>query len=306
MMHYRTIFLSDVHLGARGCKAEELTDFLNKNTCDTLYLIGDILDFWKIKRSCYFPSSHVKVVQKVLNMAESGTEVFFIPGNHDEVLRPYCPLKFGNIKMYNEMVHETPSGKRLLIIHGDQFDVMVNAKWLMKLGDIGYEILMKSNNAVHKIRSYFGYEYFSLSAYLKQKVMGAVKFISKYESLVTEAVRSRGVDGVVCGHIHHAEIRDMDNFMYINCGDWCESCSAICEDYDGTYSLVLYHSETPTVILQEERQHKPGLNSEQRRLADLLIANAKQALRAGRSYQYVVEVFGEHEANIALKELSGE
>jgi UDP-2,3-diacylglucosamine pyrophosphatase LpxH len=243
-MHYRTIFISDVHLGARGCKADELADFLTNNTCDTLYLIGDIVDFWKLHRTSYFPQSHVKIIQIILEKSENGTKVFFIPGNHDEILRNYIPMKFGNIKMYHEMIHTCPSGKTLLIIHGDQFDkIMINAKWLMKLGDIGYDILLRSNNMVHSIRSMFGYEYWSLSKYLKSKVKGAVQFISKYEAVVAEAVRTRGVDGVVCGHIHHAEIKDMDGFLYINSGDWCESCTAITEDYDGTLTLQRYYPE---------------------------------------------------------------
>jgi len=243
-MQYRSIFISDVHLGARGCKAEELCDFLSKNSCEVLYLVGDIIDFWKLNRSCYFPQSHMNVIQLLLKLAEEGTKIYLIPGNHDEVLRPYTPMVFGNITMFNEMIHVCPNGKRLLIIHGDQFDaIMINAKWLMKLGDIGYDILLRSNNLVHSVRSMFGYEYWSLSKYLKNRVKGAVKFIGRYKSVVTEAVRSRGVDGVVCGHIHHAEKKDMNGFLYINSGDWVESCTAITEEYDGTLTLQRYYPE---------------------------------------------------------------
>jgi UDP-2,3-diacylglucosamine pyrophosphatase LpxH len=247
-MHFRTIFISDVHLGAYGAKTEELANFLSENTCDVLYLVGDIIDFWKLKRSNFFPQEHVKIIQMILAMAENGTRVVYVPGNHDEILRNYLPMQFGNILLVDEAVHTTADGKKILIIHGDQFDqIMINAKWLMKLGDIGYEMLMRSNNLVHRIRTLFGYEYWSLSAYLKAKAKGAVNFIGRYETIVIQAVQSRGVDGVICGHIHHAEIREIGCFTYINSGDWVESCTAITEDYDGKLSIKTYYEMSAEV-----------------------------------------------------------
>ena len=241
-MHFRSIFISDVHLGAKHSKADELAVFFSENTCDKLYMVGDILDFWKIKNSCYFPRSHVNIIRKILNLSEKGTEVYYIIGNHDELLRQYIPMKFGNIKMVDEMVHQCLNGKQLLVIHGDQFDpFMAKSKWLMKFGDFAYNISINVNSVVHFTRTRFGYKYWSFSQWTKTAVKSAVQFVSRYEKLVSDSVKDRGLDGVVCGHIHHPEIKIMNGIQYINCGDWVETCSVVTEDYDSNLKLHFYY-----------------------------------------------------------------
>jgi UDP-2,3-diacylglucosamine pyrophosphatase LpxH len=243
-MHYRTVFISDIHLCAYGCRSEECYNFLSSNTFYTLFLVGDILDLWKLRRSIYFPPSHFKLLRYILELAAKGVKINYIVGNHDEYLREFIPFCFNNIFVMDEMEYTLANGNRLLVIHGDQYDaIMINAKWLMKLGDIGYDILMRSNNLVHWVRSLFGYEYWSLSAYLKRKTKSAVNFISKYEQVVSDVVRTKKVDGVVCGHIHHAELKEIEGFTYINCGDWVESCTAIAEDASGNLSLISYYTQ---------------------------------------------------------------
>ena len=238
---HRTLFISDVHLGTPGCKADLLLDFLRHNEAETLYLIGDIIDGWRIKRSWYWNTAHNAVIQEILRKARKGTSVIYVPGNHDEALRDYTGLSFGGVDVVSEALHETADGRQLLVLHGDQFDSVVKyAKWLAHLGDYAYTTALVVNNWLHEIRRAFGMSYWSLSAYLKHTVKNAVEYISSYETAVARYARERGVDGVVCGHIHFAEIREMDGVLYCNDGDWVESCTAITEAEDGKLDIVVW------------------------------------------------------------------
>ena len=236
---FRTIWISDFHLGTRGCKGEFLLDFLRNNESEFLYLVGDIVDGWRLRRSWYWAQSHNDVVQKILRKARKGTKVFYIPGNHDEWLRDYTQLQMGGVLLLPEAIHQTADGKRLLVLHGDAFDgVMRYAKWLALLGDWAYELTLRLNNVLNRARRLLGYPYWSLSAYLKFKVKNAVQFISDYATLIAAAATERGVDGVVCGHIHHPEIRQIGGVLYCNDGDWVESCSALVEHFDGRLEII--------------------------------------------------------------------
>ena len=239
--HYRTVFISDIHLGTSGCQADALLRFLRSCTTDTLYLVGDIFDLWAISRKPYFPQSHVNVVRKFLSRSDQGVRVVYVPGNHDEAVRELLPFNAGNIVVADEYIHETADGRKLLIIHGDQFDQVVKyAKWLAWIGDIGYGLLLRTNNIVNLVRRKFGLGYWSLSAAVKRHVKLAVNFIGRYEDAVIKAVRARGVDGVVCGHIHHAELKQLQGVLYCNTGDWVESLTAVVEHNDGRIELLRF------------------------------------------------------------------
>lgn len=238
---YRTIWISDVHLGTPGCQAEYLVDFLKHNHCETLYLVGDIIDGWKLSGGWYWPQEHTNVVRKVLTKAKRDTKVYYITGNHDEFLRRFVGfgLAMGNIQVVNEHVHITADGRRLLVTHGDAFDVITRYhKWLALVGDAAYNGMMKANHYFNRVRRRLNMPYWSLSAYAKQKVKNAVNIISEFEEAVARECRRRGLDGVVCGHIHHAEIRDIDGVTYLNCGDWVESCTALAEDRNGNIEIL--------------------------------------------------------------------
>lgn len=254
--HYRTIWISDVHLGTKDSQAEMLLDFLKYNESDTLYLVGDIIDGWHLKKSWKWnwQQSHNDVIQKLLRKARKGTEVVYIPGNHDEAARDYVGLDFGGVKLRREAEHTTADGKRLLIIHGDEFDgVMQYAKWLAHLGDTLYTFALTLNRYFNKIRRAMGKPYWSLSQYLKHKVKNAVSFITQFESILADAAKRRGFDGVVCGHIHQAEIKTYDDILYTNCGDWVESITALVEHNDGKLEII-YWAE---VMKQYQTGNKP-------------------------------------------------
>lgn len=236
---FRTVWISDLHLGTRGCKADLLVEFLKSVECERLYLVGDIIDGWRLKRGWYWPAAHNDVVRRILKMARRGTDVIYVPGNHDEVFRDYVGLSFGGVRLVEQAIHETPDGRRLLIVHGDIFDgVVLYARWLAFLGDRAYELLLKANIAFNAVRRRLGLPYWSLSAYLKKKVKNAVEYISRFEEAVAHAARDRGLDGVVCGHIHSAEVRQLDGVTYYNCGDWVESCTALVEHQDGRIAVL--------------------------------------------------------------------
>jgi UDP-2,3-diacylglucosamine pyrophosphatase LpxH len=237
--HHRTIFISDVHLGTHGCKAETLVDFLNRNQCQTLYLVGDIVDGWRLKYRWFWPAAHSAVVQAILHKIDTGTRVIYVPGNHDEIFRTYCGREVAGIEIAREAVHETADGKQLLVIHGDQFDaVIAYAKWLAYLGDGAYTAALQLNEWCHAGRKLLGLNYWSLSAYLKQKVKNALEYICRFEEAVADDVRARGFDGVVCGHIHHAAIKTICGIVYHNDGDWVESCTALVEDARGHLEIL--------------------------------------------------------------------
>lgn len=238
---HRTIWLSDIHLGTPGCKAEFLVEFLKRNDCETLYLVGDIIDGWKLRGSWYWPQEHTNVIRKILTKAKRGTRVLYVTGNHDEFLRKFVGyrLEVGNIQLVNEAVHETADGRRLLVLHGDLFDVITRYhRWIAMAGDAVYETTMSANYWFNRARRYLGMRYWSLSAFAKQRVKTAVNVISSFEEAVAHECRRRGLEGVVCGHIHHAEIRRVQGVTYHNCGDWVESCSALVEDFDGSIRVL--------------------------------------------------------------------
>lgn len=238
---FRTVFLSDIHLGSLGCQAEMLLDFLRNTECDTLYLVGDIIDGWRLRRSWYWPQTHNDVVQKILRMARKGTRVVFVPGNHDEFARDFVDHQFGGVEVVSHEVYESPDGRQFLVTHGDEFDSIIRyAKWLAKIGDSAYLFALVLNRALNRVRSRFGFQYWSLSAYLKYKVKNAVKYIAQYEEAVAQLVHLRGYDGIICGHIHHPEMRDIHGVQYCNTGDWVESCSALVENLDGSLEILFW------------------------------------------------------------------
>ena len=238
---YRTIFVSDTHLGTRGCKAERLADFLAHNDCQTLYLIGDIVDGWALRRNWYWPEAHNRVITEILRKVESGTRVIYVPGNHDEALREYTGLSLAGVELKTEAIHKTADGRQLLIIHGDQFDgIIAYAKWLAYLGDRAYGLALSLNTVFNAARKILGMPYWSLSAYLKLKVKNAASFIGNFETALVREAKSRGLDGVVCGHIHHAEVKDVAGILYCNDGDWVESCTALTEDAIGRLRIVTW------------------------------------------------------------------
>ena len=237
--HHRTIFISDTHLGTKGCKADLLADFLRHNSCDTLYLVGDIVDGWRLKHRWFWPESHNRVLDALLTAIDSGTRIVYVPGNHDEVLRDYCGRVVAGVEVCFEAVHETADGRKLLIVHGDQFDrVIVCAKWLAHVGDWAYTAALELNEIFNGARKSFGLSYWSLSAWLKQKVKNALEYICRFELAVADHARERGFDGVVCGHIHHATIKDFGGVQYLNDGDWVESCTALVEDARGRLEIL--------------------------------------------------------------------
>jgi len=237
----RTIWISDVHLGTPGSQAERLADFLKHYRCEQLYLVGDIIDGWRLKSTFFWPQEHTNVIRKILTKSKRGTQVYYVTGNHDDFLRKFVDyeLRMGNIHVVNDAVHETADGRKLFVIHGDLFDVVTRYhKWVAVAGDVAYTTLLRANRYVNWARQRLGYPYWSLSAYAKHKVKTAVNFISEFEKAVAHECRRRGFDGVVCGHIHHAEMRDIEGVSYYNAGDWVESCTALVEHFDGTIELV--------------------------------------------------------------------
>jgi UDP-2,3-diacylglucosamine pyrophosphatase LpxH len=238
-IRYRTLFISDVHLGTKACQAEELLEFLKRYDADTYYLVGDIVDFWRIKRSPHWPQAHNDVVQKLLRKVRKGARFVYIPGNHDEALRAYCGQYFGGIEFKMNDIHVAADGRRFLVMHGDEFDVVIQyVKWLAFLGDWAYVLALGLNTTFNKVRRRFGLSYWSLSAYLKHKVKKAVNYIGDFEATLAGEARRHGADGVICGHIHFAAMRDISGTEYINCGDWVESGTAVGETHEGEFELI--------------------------------------------------------------------
>ena len=237
--HHRTIFISDTHLGTRGCKAEALADFLAHNACETLFLVGDIVDGWQMKRRWFWSEAQSHVVQEILRKVDDGTRVIFVPGNHDEFARRYVEHNFGGVDVAEDWIHQTADGRRLWVTHGDLFDGVIQcARWLAHVGDGLYQLALRLNRMLNSARARLGLPYWSLSRYLKLKVKRAVSFINDFELAVIREARRRGVDGVVCGHIHHAELRVVDGLTYANDGDWVESLTALVEHADGRLEII--------------------------------------------------------------------
>jgi UDP-2,3-diacylglucosamine pyrophosphatase LpxH len=238
--HVRSAFISDVHLGSRECRADLILDFLRSVHMEQLFLIGDIVDVWSLQRSFYWPQAHNDVLRTILGKTKHGTRVIYVPGNHDEQMRDFCATVFGNLEIHREYVHTTARDLRLLILHGDEFDGAVHCpRWLHVLGSNLYDVTLGANRLVNAMRRRFGYPYWSLAGYLKGRVGNARRYVEEFERAAAHAVRKRGLDGIVCGHIHRPEIHHIDGVLYCNDGDWVDSCSALIEERNG--ELELWH-----------------------------------------------------------------
>jgi UDP-2,3-diacylglucosamine pyrophosphatase LpxH len=241
---FRTIWISDIHLGTKGCNAAMLIDFLDSTDSEIMYLVGDIIDGWRLKKRPYWPASHNDIVWRILKRAKRGTRIVYIPGNHDEMMRQFSGMSFGGVEIARAAFHTTADGRRLMVLHGDEFDtIMLAHRWLAFVGDALYHLLMGANRWVNAVRERLGLPYWSLSKVAKHKVKNAVEFISHYEEVVSRAAAERGVDGVVCGHIHTAEMRDLGGVTYYNDGDWVEGCTALVEHFDGSMEILHWPEE---------------------------------------------------------------
>ena len=250
--HYRALFISDLHLGTRGCQAELMLDFLRHHDADTIYLVGDIIDGWRLKSGWYWPQTHNDIVQKLLRKVRKGARMIYVPGNHDEFARDYVGMTFGGVEVMRNTIHVAADGKRFLVTHGDQFDIVVrHARWLALLGDWAYETALVTNTYFNLVRRKLGFPYWSFSAWAKLKVKNAVNFIGAFEeALSQEAVRHKA-DGVICGHIHHAAIHELNGITYVNTGDFVESCSVVAEHYDGGLEILHWLRFGPEIVADE-------------------------------------------------------
>jgi UDP-2,3-diacylglucosamine pyrophosphatase LpxH len=247
--HYRTLFISDLHLGTKGCQAELLLDFLKHNDADTFYLVGDIVDGWRLRNGWYWPQAHNDIVQKFLRKVRKGARMIYIPGNHDEFAREYVGLTFGGVEIMRHTTHVTADGRRFLVTHGDDFDIVVrHARWLALLGDWAYEVALRTNTAFNIVRRKLGFPYWSFSAWAKLKVKNAVNFIGSFETALAEQAVKHNVDGVICGHIHHAAIRTINGVDYVNIGDFVESCSVVAEHHDGRLEVIRWLELGPAIV----------------------------------------------------------
>ncbi|NJL08249.1 MAG: UDP-2,3-diacylglucosamine diphosphatase [Methylacidiphilales bacterium] len=246
--HYRSLFISDIHLGTKGCQADLLLDFIRHHDADAIYLVGDIIDGWRLRNGWYWPQAHNDVVQKLLRKARKGARIIYLPGNHDEFMRDYYGTHFGGIEVQETAIHEAADGKRYLVIHGDVFDLVVrHARWLAFLGDWAYVFALGVNTYVNRVRRLFGLNYWSLSQWAKLKVKNAVNYIGEFETALAGEAERHQVDGVICGHIHHAAITDQHGTRYINCGDWVESCTAVAEHEDGRFEIITWTKRAATL-----------------------------------------------------------
>ncbi|MCH4894224.1 MULTISPECIES: UDP-2,3-diacylglucosamine diphosphatase [unclassified Sphingomonas] len=241
---YRTIWISDIHLGTRGCNAEMLIDFLDHVDSEKMYLVGDIFDGWQLKKKFYWPAAHNDIVWRILKRAKRGTKIVYIPGNHDEMFRQFAGLNFGGVVIRRQVIHTTADGRRLLVLHGDEFDaITLSHRWLAHLGDYAYHAMMALNRWVNAYRRAMKLPYWSLSKYAKHKVKNAVEFISDFEEAVAHEAKLRGVDGVIAGHIHTADMRTIEGVEYFNDGDWVEGCTALVEHFDGRMEILHWADE---------------------------------------------------------------
>ncbi len=248
---YRALFISDLHLGTKGAQAEALLEFLKVHDAETIYLVGDIVDGWRIKKGWYWPQTHNDVVQKLLRKGRKGARIIYLPGNHDEFLRDFYGTHFGGIEVRETAIHQAADGRRYLVIHGDFFDVVVqNARWLAYLGDWAYAIALAFSMKVNWLRRKLGFGYWAFSSWAKVNVKRAVNFIGKFEETLSAEARKQGVDGVICGHIHAAAHHEMDGLTYINCGDWVESCTAVVEHFDGRMEVIDWTVKSETLNRQ--------------------------------------------------------
>ena len=259
---HRAVFISDVHLGSPGCQSELLLAFLRDLECERLYLIGDIIDGWRLKRGWIWPQSHNDVVQKILSLARKGTQVIYVPGNHDDRVREFCGVHFGDIRVMREAVHEAADGRRYLITHGDLYDGISHRSWLTAVvGDWSYRALVRINSVVGHALRQRGRRYWSFAAQVKAKLPRAARYVRDFECNLAEVARQRGLDGVICGHIHHPNRRDIDGIFYINDGDWVESCSAAVEGADGAIGLVYWRGAASTATESRPAPMAPELST---------------------------------------------
>jgi UDP-2,3-diacylglucosamine pyrophosphatase LpxH len=261
---YRAVFLSDVHLGTRGSRADFLADFLRQVECEQLYLVGDIVDGWRLRKTWYWDSHHDEVLRLIMRHARAGTTVTYIPGNHDEMFRSWLGLEVAGVKLAMDAVHTAADGRRFLVMHGDEFDSVVRYyRFLALLGDGAYTLALALNRHFNAVRRRLGYPYWSLSQWLKRQVKGAVMAIDRFETAVAAEARKGGHHGVICGHIHHAEMREIGGVLYMNDGDWVESCTALAEHADGRFELIDWAAEqrlsaTAAPALPQPLLHKPA------------------------------------------------
>ena len=290
---YRSIFVSDVHLGTKDCKAEQLNNFLKHNSCDTLYLVGDIIDAWKIQQNKWrWKQSHTNVVRRVLGHAKRGTRVVFIAGNHDEFLRPMIPygFSFGSIEIHNQIEHIGADGKHYLVTHGDLFDGITRlAPWIAFLGDKAYDFVLSLNAKFNWIRHKLGFGYWSLSQFLKHRVKKAVDFMFKFEENLANYCKKRGFDGVICGHIHHAEIKEINGVMYMNDGDWVESCTALVEHYNGKWEIITWTKEKDDVVTDPDSDSRERPDRSARK-SGTTVRRSKDLRASPKHTQVAVEV----------------
>jgi len=253
----RTVWLSDIHLGFHGCKADSLLDFLKHVECDYIYLVGDIFDVWSLKqKGFYWPQSHNNVIRTILGKAKHNTKVIYIPGNHDDMFRDYDGMTFGNVEIHNKYIHDTVDGRKLLMLHGDEFDGAVQLSRLASfIGDKSYDISLYLNRYLQAFRRLMGFPYWSLSGYLKSKVQNAMDVISKFENAVANEAKNSDVDGVVCGHIHNAQLKEINGILYCNDGDWVENCTTMIEHYDGTLELLRWREKAITLAIHPPKHN---------------------------------------------------
>ncbi len=246
---YRTLFISDVHLGTRGCQADRLLEFLDRCSPETIYLVGDIIDYWQLRLRWYWPKRHNDVVRKLVGLARNGVRIVYLPGNHDELLRRFPETLIEDIEVVDTVIHQAADGRCYLVLHGDIFDFVVTyAPWIARLGGLAYGIMIIASRYLNNVRRCFGFPYWSLSQWIKQNVKNAVNYIAAFEHELAKEARRHHVDGVICGHIHHATIRDTLGIRYINCGDWVESCTAIAEHDDGRMEIVAWTRHEAAVL----------------------------------------------------------
>ena len=258
LQSYRAVFISDLHLGSRGCEAELLLDFIRSLHCDTLYLVGDIVDGWRLKRSWFWPQPHNDVIQKLLRTARKSVRVVYIPGNHDDIARHVCGLQFGGVEVAMETVHEAADGRRYLVTHGDLYEGVSPHSWLVTfLGDWAYRGLVRANSAWARARRRLGLGYWSLAAHIKRKAGAGGSVIDQFERNLADEARRRGLDGVICGHIHHPNLRDIDGVLYVNDGDWVENCTAAVEHFDGRLELISWAGRLPAAVTEPAARPAP-------------------------------------------------
>jgi len=253
---YRSIFISDVHLGTKDCKAQQLAEFLKFSTCEQMYLVGDIFDGWRMKSGVFWHKSFNRVIRNILKLSKNGVPVYYITGNHDEFLRKYANSQFDNIRLVNRATHTSTDGKRYLIIHGDQFEGVTHCSRILKyVGDVGYIFLMFLNRIFNTVRARAGYGHWSFAAFLKKHIKRAKEYIHDYEIAVARSAKKQGFDGVICGHIHQAAMKSINGIDYFNTGDWVESCTAIVEHHEGKFELI-HWLESPTHMQRLERKRE--------------------------------------------------